>query len=84
VGLAAGDGRAPSRVQPHRAGGTDRGAARAGPAGLGATDAIDPADGDVAAAIRALLPDGVDFALESSGRVGVMETALASLAAGAR
>jgi aryl-alcohol dehydrogenase len=48
--------------------------------GLGATDAIDPADGDVAAAIRALLPDGVDFALESSGRVGVMETALASLA----
>ena len=47
---------------------------------LGATDAIDPADGDVAAAIRALLRDGVDFALESSGRVGVMETALASLA----
>uniref|UniRef100_UPI0003B6CAEB zinc-binding dehydrogenase n=1 Tax=Novosphingobium sp. B-7 TaxID=1298855 RepID=UPI0003B6CAEB len=40
----------------------------------------DPGAGDVAAAIRALLPDGVDFAVESSGRAAVMETALASLA----
>lgn len=47
---------------------------------LGATEAIDPAAGDVAAAIRTLLPDGVDYALETSGREAVMETALASLA----
>ena len=47
---------------------------------FGASDVIDPANGDVAAAIRALLPDGVDFALETSGREAVMETALGSLA----
>ncbi|HEX7852239.1 MAG TPA: NAD(P)-dependent alcohol dehydrogenase [Sphingobium sp.] len=46
---------------------------------LGATHVIDPAEGDVAAAIRAILPDGVDFALETSGREPVVETALASL-----
>jgi aryl-alcohol dehydrogenase len=47
---------------------------------LGATQVIDPAAGDVPAAIRAILPDGVDFAFDSSGRVGVIEGALASLA----
>jgi aryl-alcohol dehydrogenase len=47
---------------------------------LGATDVIDPADGDIASAIRALLPEGIDFALETSGRVPVAEAALASLA----
>lgn len=47
---------------------------------LGASDAIDPAAGDVAAAIRALLPDGVDFALETSGREAVMASAVQVLA----
>lgn len=46
---------------------------------LGATHVVDPADGDVGAAIRAILPDGVDFAFETSGREAVVETALASL-----
>lgn len=47
---------------------------------LGATHVIDPAAGDVAAAIRAVLADGVEFAFETSGRVAVVEAALASLA----
>jgi aryl-alcohol dehydrogenase len=47
---------------------------------LGATHVIDPADGDVTAAIRAIVPDGVDFAFESSGREAVVEAALAALA----
>lgn len=34
---------------------------------LGATSALDPAAGDVAAAIRAIAPDGVDVALECAG-----------------
>jgi len=46
---------------------------------LGATDVIDPADGDVGAAIRAILPAGADFAFETSGREAVVETALACL-----
>ena len=47
---------------------------------LGATEVIDPATGDVAAALRALVPEGVDFALETSGQVAVAQAALASLA----
>ena len=47
---------------------------------LGATHAIDPAAGDVAAAIRAIVADGLDFAFETSGRQEVAEAALASLA----
>jgi len=47
---------------------------------LGATHAIDPAAGDVAAAIRAVCADGLDFAFETSGRQEVAEAALASLA----
>ncbi|MBB3957203.1 NAD(P)-dependent alcohol dehydrogenase [Novosphingobium sediminicola] len=46
---------------------------------LGASEVIDPAAGDVAGALRALLPQGVDFALETSGREAVVEAALASL-----
>lgn len=46
---------------------------------LGATHAIDPAQGDVTAAIRAILPHGLDFALETSGREPVVEAALAAL-----
>ncbi|MFM6829650.1 MAG: NAD(P)-dependent alcohol dehydrogenase [Novosphingobium sp.] len=47
---------------------------------LGATDVIDPAGADVGAAIRALLPLGADFALDTSGNVAVIETGLANLA----
>jgi aryl-alcohol dehydrogenase len=47
---------------------------------LGATHVIDPGAGDIGAAIRAILPDGVEFAFESSGRVEVVETALGVLA----
>ncbi|MDF8333773.1 NAD(P)-dependent alcohol dehydrogenase [Novosphingobium cyanobacteriorum] len=47
---------------------------------IGATDAIDPAAGDIGQAIRALLPLGVDAALDTTGNIGVIETALANLA----
>jgi aryl-alcohol dehydrogenase len=47
---------------------------------FGASDVIDPADGDVTVAIRALLPDGVDFVLETSGRETVTAAALGALA----
>lgn len=46
---------------------------------LGATHVIDPADQDVGAAIRAILPDGVEFAFETSGREAVVATALGAL-----
>jgi aryl-alcohol dehydrogenase len=47
---------------------------------LGATHAIDPAAGDVAAAIRAILPDGVDFAFDTSGRLDAIAAARGALA----
>ncbi len=47
---------------------------------LGATHVIDPANDTVVADIRAILPDGVDFGLETSGHEAVVEAALASLA----
>lgn len=46
---------------------------------LGATDAIDPAAGDVAETIRAIAADGVDFALETSGRDTAIAAGLAAL-----
>ena len=46
---------------------------------LGATHVIDPGAGNAGDAIRAILPDGVEFAFETSGREAVVETALASL-----
>lgn len=46
---------------------------------LGATHVVDPAAGDVAQSIRAILPHGVEFAFESSGREAVVAAALASL-----
>lgn len=46
---------------------------------LGATHVIDPADGDVAAQVRAIVPQGVEFAFESSGHAAVVETALGCL-----
>jgi aryl-alcohol dehydrogenase len=46
---------------------------------LGATHVIDPSQGGVGEAIRAVLPGGMDFALDSSGREEVIMTALGSL-----
>lgn len=46
---------------------------------LGATHVIDPAEGSLPELIRSILPDGVEFALETSGREAVVEAALASL-----
>lgn len=48
---------------------------------LGATHAIDPIDNDVAAAVRAILPDGVDYAFDTTGRPDSFAAVLASLAA---
>lgn len=42
----------------------------------GATHVIDPAEGDVLAAIRAIEPQGVDLAVEASGSPVVMEQAV--------
>ncbi|ROL70233.1 NAD(P)-dependent alcohol dehydrogenase [Pseudomonas chlororaphis] len=47
---------------------------------LGAHHVIDPTACDVAARIREILPLGVDFAFESSGRESAVEAALAALA----
>ncbi|MGH6613446.1 NAD(P)-dependent alcohol dehydrogenase [Sphingomonas sp.] len=46
---------------------------------LGATHSIDPLAGDVTAAIRAILPDGADFAFDTSGRVEAIQAALVAL-----
>jgi aryl-alcohol dehydrogenase len=46
---------------------------------FGATHSIDPAAGDLAEAIRAIMADGVDFAFDTTGNVGVIEAGLASL-----
>lgn len=46
---------------------------------LGATHAIDPADGDVTAAIRAILPEGADYVFDTSGHVPAIEAGMAAL-----
>jgi aryl-alcohol dehydrogenase len=46
---------------------------------LGATHVIDPAHGQVGEAIRAIVPGGIDYALETSGREEVVLTALGAL-----
>ena len=46
---------------------------------FGATHVIDPGQGEVGDAIRAIVPAGVDFAFETSGREDVVAIALASL-----
>lgn len=47
---------------------------------LGATHVIDPADApDLTAALRAIVPAGLDFAFDSSGVVPVIEAGLAAL-----
>ncbi len=47
---------------------------------LGATDAIDPLDGDVVAAVRAIAPNGVEFVLEASGVVAAAQAAFGYMA----
>lgn len=49
---------------------------------FGATRAIDPRAGDVAAAVRALLPEGADYTFEASGRPEVAAQAVAATATG--
>ncbi|NWK96269.1 NAD(P)-dependent alcohol dehydrogenase [Sphingobium lactosutens] len=46
---------------------------------LGATHVLDPSDPDLPAAIRAIVPAGVDFALDTSGQVSAVEAGIASL-----
>lgn len=48
---------------------------------LGATHVIDPASGDLASLLRGLVAEGVDFAFDTTGNVGVIEAGLASLGA---
>ncbi|WP_370194094.1 MULTISPECIES: zinc-binding dehydrogenase [Aurantimonas] len=43
---------------------------------FGATHTIDPAEGDVAAQIKAIIPTGVDLAVEATGVPDVMATAI--------
>jgi aryl-alcohol dehydrogenase len=47
---------------------------------LGATHAIDPADGDVAEQVRAIRPDGVKYALDTTAAGPVITAVIASLA----
>ena len=42
----------------------------------GATHVIDPAEGDVLAAVKAIVPQGVDLAVEASGQTSVMDQAV--------
>lgn len=46
---------------------------------LGATHRLDPAAANVTEAVRAIVADGVDFALDTSGRVDAIGAALAAL-----
>jgi aryl-alcohol dehydrogenase len=46
---------------------------------LGATRGIDPAAGPLAEQIRAIVPDGVDYIFDTTGRPDVIEAALAGL-----
>jgi aryl-alcohol dehydrogenase len=46
---------------------------------LGATHAIDPAAGDVIQQVRAIVPRGVDYALDTSGIVPAIEAAIGCL-----
>jgi len=47
---------------------------------LGATHVIDPADGPLAEQVRAILPAGVDYAVDTTGHPAVLEQAFGSLA----
>jgi aryl-alcohol dehydrogenase len=47
---------------------------------LGATHAIDPAVGPVADQVRAIVPSGVDYAIDTTAIIAVLEQLIASLA----
>lgn len=47
---------------------------------LGATHVIDPAAGDVAEQIRAIVPRGVDYAVDTTGVPAVVEAAMSAMA----
>lgn len=47
---------------------------------LGATHVIDPAAGDVAEQIRAIVPRGVDYAVDTTGVPAVVESAMSAMA----
>jgi aryl-alcohol dehydrogenase len=49
---------------------------------LGATHVIDGRGADVGAAVRAILPDGADYAIDTSGQPAVVRTAVDALAEG--
>jgi aryl-alcohol dehydrogenase len=51
---------------------------------LGATHAIDPGKGDVPEQVRAIVPLGVDYVLDTSGAVPALEAALGYLASRGR
>ncbi|MGE0829494.1 MAG: NAD(P)-dependent alcohol dehydrogenase [Hyphomonadaceae bacterium] len=46
---------------------------------LGGTHAIDPGAGDIAAAVRAIVPEGVRYAFDTSGRDEAIEGAIGAL-----
>lgn len=46
---------------------------------LGATHVVDPAGADLAAALRGIVPEGLDYVFDTSGNVGAIEAGLASL-----
>jgi aryl-alcohol dehydrogenase len=47
---------------------------------LGATHAIDPEQGSITEQVRALLPGGIDFVIDTTGHMGVIGDALGALA----
>jgi aryl-alcohol dehydrogenase len=47
---------------------------------LGATHVVDPADGPVARQVRTLFPEGVDFALDTTAMLPVLDEVMAALA----
>lgn len=47
---------------------------------LGATDALDPASADVSEQVRAILPEGADYAIDTTGIVPLLEQLVAALA----
>ncbi len=49
---------------------------------LGATDALDPSDGSLVDLVHAVVPEGVNFAFDTTGSVPVINTAIASMAPG--
>lgn len=48
---------------------------------LGATHVVDPAAGDLAEALRAIMPEGFDNVFDTSGNVGAIESGLSLLGA---